>query len=385
MFARRRRDSLRECAVESVKSLICDLEYSLSHESSEQRVAVLHRVTDLFLERADDYSEEQVGIFDGVVMHLIEKIEHQALIELSGKLAPASAAPINVVQHLSRHEDIAVAGPVLEKSTVLSEGFLVQVARAKGQEHLAAIAGRAHLGVALTDVLVDRGNLDVARKVTDNPGAQFSTSGMNTIMNRATGDHQLAMSLAHRDDVPPEILGELFRKATKVVKHRLLATADATVRERVNQILELAAQKVARTESPSSLHRAGGVTQIPIRDTERLKSRLISYAQGKQSAETIETLALLCEVPTDCVKGLVRKGSDDGFVILAKAAGLGWPDLQLILQTTLPKSIEDHATAKVLFNTYLSLSVENAKRALRFIKTTKAASNADIDRILCSR
>jgi hypothetical protein len=56
-------------------SLFDDLDAALQSGSSEKRVAMLRRVTDLFLSEADRLNEEQISVFDNVLVQLIERIE----------------------------------------------------------------------------------------------------------------------------------------------------------------------------------------------------------------------------------------------------------------------------------------------------------------------
>jgi hypothetical protein len=62
------------------------------------------------LRNAEALPDERVVIFDDVMSYLIEKIERDALIELSGSLAPIHNAPTKVVGRLSRHDDIVISG-----------------------------------------------------------------------------------------------------------------------------------------------------------------------------------------------------------------------------------------------------------------------------------
>src|ERR1019366_5227013 len=112
-----------------------------------------------------------------VIGRLIEKTAHPALIKLSANLAAVGKAPVNVVVSLASEDDIAVSGPVLENSSALSDQALVEIAGKKSQKHLAAIAGRSQICESVTDILVDRGNSEVARKVTANHGSRFSELG----------------------------------------------------------------------------------------------------------------------------------------------------------------------------------------------------------------
>jgi len=190
------------------ESLIAELDANLSKASSTQQLTVLRRVTDLFLDRAETYSNEHVAVFDDVIgwlVNKIEKVERPALAELSGRLAPVDNAPVNVIDRLARHEDIAISGPVLQKSNVVTDQALAEVAGAKSERHLAAIAGRPLISESVTDVLVGRCTPETARKVTDNKGACLSEISFVKLINRAKSDKALAAAIESRADLPPEL------------------------------------------------------------------------------------------------------------------------------------------------------------------------------------
>ncbi|MBI3703866.1 MAG: DUF2336 domain-containing protein [Rhizobiales bacterium] len=182
-----------------------ELDTALSRVSDSQHNSILRRITDLFLNDSERFSDEHVAVFDDVIYRLIERTEHSALIELSAKLAPVDNAPVNVVVRLSNEDDIAISGPVLEQSEVLTEQNLAEIAKKKGQEHLAAIAGRQRIGESVTDILVDRGNSEVACKVTGNQGARFSEPGFVKLIKRAKNDKTLAAAVAVVD-VPANVI-----------------------------------------------------------------------------------------------------------------------------------------------------------------------------------
>ena len=69
-------------------SLLRELETSIRDGSHLQRVSTLRRVTDLFVYRAEQYDNEQVKLFDDVIVRLSAEIEKTALAELANRLAP---------------------------------------------------------------------------------------------------------------------------------------------------------------------------------------------------------------------------------------------------------------------------------------------------------
>ncbi|MBV8926939.1 MAG: hypothetical protein JOZ74_16340, partial [Bradyrhizobium sp.] len=60
------------------ESLLDELQSTLAHGTVARRVETLRRVTDLFVNGAVDYSDEQIALFDDVFQCLIRHIEVSA-------------------------------------------------------------------------------------------------------------------------------------------------------------------------------------------------------------------------------------------------------------------------------------------------------------------
>ena len=231
-------------------SIIPELEEVVQHGSREKRAETLQRITALFLNGASNYNDEHVDIFDEVFGLLIEEIETKVRAELANRLAPVSNAPIKVLRRLANDDDIAVAGPVLKLAPRLAEADLIDVAETKGQAHLHAISGRRALGEAVTDVLVRRGNRDVARRVADNRGARISKKGFHRLVERAEEDGILAEKVGLRPDIPAPLFRDLLTKATAVVHKRLIASATPELRAAICDILVKVSSEVGARVGP---------------------------------------------------------------------------------------------------------------------------------------
>src|SRR6266545_2895258 len=158
-------------------SLLAEVQDTILSGSSDKRGEMLRRVTDLFLDRANQLSEQQVDVFDEVIGLLIKKIESKVRIELSARLALIGNAPTNVVRTLAHDDEIAVARPVLTHSVRLVQDDLLAIARTKSQKHVLAISARPRLDAIVTDVLLERADLEIIDNLVANPGAHFSDAG----------------------------------------------------------------------------------------------------------------------------------------------------------------------------------------------------------------
>lgn len=348
--------------------LFVELEATLTHGPGSQRFTILRRMTDLFLAGSNSYTDEHVAIFDELIGRLIEKIERQALVELSGRLAPVDRAPVNVIGRLSRDEDIGISGPILEQSNVLTDHDLVEIAKTRSQAHLSAIAGRKRIGEPVTDVLIVRGNSEVAHKVTANAGARFSRFGLARAVQRAEADETLAVAVANRMELPPELLELLVRKATTAVKERLLANARPEMKARITRVLSEVSSQVAR----GGAQPRGKATLL--QDRSRTRDLISQCVESRRVEGLIDALAIHCEVPVNAVKNIVQQESDMAMLVLGKASGIGWPDLQGILSVAFPRKFKTPEDVQALFADFRKLTPADAQRSIRFIRTSTAKS-----------
>ena len=267
-------------------SIIGEVEQALHDASSEKRSEVLRRVTDLFVGEAEHFSADQTALFDSVLGQLVSHIESRAAVELSQRLAPIANAPVQTVRHLAAHDDIAVSGPILEKSERLSDDDLVTIAKTKSQAHLAKIANRARLNETVTEVLVDQGDAEVANTLAVNAGAQFSKLGMAKLVMRADGDDRLAESIGRRSDIPAHVYRQLLAQATDVVRSKLLASLPADRQDAVKKMMtEISAQVTPKTGVMHHYAAAQRAMSVFAQDTELTKRKIVEFANIKQVPE----------------------------------------------------------------------------------------------------
>ena len=307
-------------------SIIAELEDAVRGGSSAKRVETLRQVTDLFLNDGDRLSDDQVKVFDDVLCLLIARVETRAKAELSKRLAPLDYAPFEVIQHLAWDDEIEVAGSVLANSSRLGTDVLVEIASSKGQDHLLAISGRPNLPAAVTDVIVDRGEAPVIRKLANNAGAQFSEVGYSNIVARASADDELVEILGLRGDLPANGMRDLLRRAKDAVRARLLAIAPPALQEEIKQVLNT----IAREAPPPG--RSFGVAEEYVKLMKGLNelddAAVYSFAESKKFDEVTVAIAVLNEMPIEMVARLMEGPRADLLLIPCRSARLNWPTVE---------------------------------------------------------
>jgi hypothetical protein len=349
-------------------SIIDELEEAVSSGSSAKRVTTLRRVTDLFLHDGERLSEEQVRVFDDVLCHLVARVETRVKAELGGRLASLEYAPTGVIEHLAHDDEIAVAGSVLASSTRLTTTTLVEIAKTKGQDHLLAISGRENLPEAVTDVIVDRGESKVIRRLADNASARFSETGYSGMVAHAESDDELTEILGLRTDLPLKFLRDLLQRATDAVRARLAQIAPAELQEEIKRVLKTFVGKPAGENPPTrDFSRAEAVVKRMKGLNELNDAAIARFAEARKFEEVAASLGILNNsAPVDMMARLLEGPRTDLILIPCKSAGLSWTTVETILLHRPVKHRVDDATLKAAMNDYGKLSAQTADRTLRF-------------------
>lgn len=353
-------------------SLIPELEDVVRYGTREKRVDALQRITVLFLDGAKSYSDAHVDFFDDVFGLLIEEIETKARAELSHHLAPVGNAPVKVLRTLANDDDIAVAGPVLKYAPRLAETDLVGVATTKSQAHLKAISARPTLGEAVTDVLVRRGDREVARCVADNRGARISQDSFVSLVRRAEDDGILAEKVGLRPDIPEPMFRELLIKATAVVRNRLLVAATAGCKAEIHRVLAKVSKEVGARVGPRDYGAAQRVVLSLDRAGRLNETALAAFCAENKFEETVVALATLAKVPVNVVDRLLGGDRPDPVLILCRAIGLNWPTVKAVILLRRDGKSGSNQGLESAFANYERLSNSTARRVVRFWQVRQA-------------
>src|SRR3954463_2130429 len=313
-------------------SLLDELQSTLAHGTVARRVETLRRVTDLFINGAVEFSDDQVNLFDDVFQCLIDHIETSAKTLLANRLAPIDTAPPLTIRALAFDDVIEVAGPVLSQSTRLDDKTLIENARSKSQAHLMAISTRKVLSGAVTDVLVLRGNDEVIQSTVNNPGAEFTERGFTRLINRAEGDDDLATCVGLRPTIPRHLYLKLLAKASQTVRERLEAAnpqqageVPTAVREATRRARSVPSAVTKNTEIAhalvKSLHADGRLDEF----------QAASFAEAGKFDETNASIAALANVPVTIAENMMIETRAEGVMILAKVGAMSWSTVKLII------------------------------------------------------
>jgi uncharacterized protein (DUF2336 family) len=362
-------------SVSTSECLLDELQSTLAHGTVARRVETLRRVTDLFINGAVEFSDEQIALFDDVFQCLTHHIEISARALLSNRLAPIDRAPPMTVRALAFDDVIEVAAPVLSQSERMDDEALIDTARHKSQAHLMAISTRKVLSGAVTDVLVQRGNDEVVQSTVRNPGAQFSERGFTRLVNRAEGNDTLATCIGLRPNLPRHLYLKLLAKASATVRARLEATNQPIADEVSNAVRE--ATRMARC-APSAMTQETAIAHALVKslyeDGRLDEYQVAAFAQAGKFDEANAAVAALANVSVSIAENMMVETRAEGVMILAKVSGMSWSTVRALI------NMRDHLAGKEPSDldackaTYERLRPSTAQQVLRFHRMQQTAT-----------
>ncbi len=349
------------------ENLLDELQATLAHGTVARRVETLRRVTDLFINGAVDFSDDQIALFDDVFQCLILHIENSAKALLSNRLAPIDRAPPLTIRALAFDDLIEVAAPVLSRSERLDDEALIETARNKSQAHLMAISTRRMLSGAVTDVLVLRGNDEVVHSTVNNPGAEFSERGFTRLVNRAEGDDNLATCIGLRPALPRHLYLKLLAKASATVRARLEAANPPLAGEVSTAVREVTRR--ARS-APSAITQETAIAHALVKslyeDGRLDEHQVASFAEAGKFDEANAAIAALANVSVSIAENMMVETRAEGVMILAKVSGMSWSTVSALIDMRDDLAGKERSDLAACKATYERLRPSTAQQVLRF-------------------
>ena len=262
---------------------------------------------------------------EAVLQLLVRDGEPEVRRALAEAVAASPNLPDAVAARLAS-DALEVARPILELSPVLDDDALSAIVRTHPVPHALAVAARAHLSEALSDLLARTGEPDVVAVLVGNPGAEISTATLERIDQACRDDRRIGDRLVRRPNLPP-VLAERFlaaiaerlewptlrtRRMSRVEARQLIAA----LRDRASAALDLDEQEEPSLEHRLRERRASG-------DLE--PEDILAFLRDGETDGVEAGLALLAEVDPSRARELLHGADRRGLAALCARAGFGAP------------------------------------------------------------
>jgi len=351
-------------------ALIPELDEIVRAGDPKRRADAARRLGELFLQGAAGFRPDHVDLFDSVLTSLVPHAERDARADLAERLSLLINAPRGLVGQLAHEDEIAIAGPLLRRSPVLDERVLVEIARAKGQEHLLAMTERPTLSTDLTDVLVRRGDRDVVRGAARNAGAHFSTDGYSTLIQRASRDGVLTLAVGKRADLSPEQLKDLLAGTIDVIRRRLFDVVKPERQAAIKQAMSKIEGMSENVENRRDFAPAQRTILALHSEGQLNEGGLLNFAKALKYEEAVAALSAMTGVEIATLDRLIAGDRYDPILIAGKTIGLEWATVRaLILLRSGPNRAPSPADLETARVNFARLMPSTARRVVDFWKT----------------
>jgi len=308
---------------------------------------------------------------------LSNQLEESVRAEFSNRLADMANAP-RITTHKLAVDTIEVARPVLQRSKILSDDFLVKVAQTQSQDHLVAISNREDIASKVTDALVNRGNDKVLSTVTSNQGANFSRQGFEKLSQEASKNANLNNLLENRVDTPADLLKVVKQRVAKKLKEEAQESSIDLSEQEIDASIELNSQDIEISDA--KLEAAYQEIEY-LHKRKQLDERVVMhYVKLERVDETIYSLALLTELDRKTVKHALLTAQLPVLAIMCKANSFQRSTFASLLQ--LRENLSNIESAEIIeaIRRYEGIDLSTAQRVMRFLKV-RGIKEATIEEI----
>ncbi len=211
-------------------------------------------------------SATELGLATDILRQLLRDAEMAVRRKLAERLASEPNAPLELVILLAS-DDAEVARPVLLESLALRDADLIEVVQQRTLQHRLTIAMRRQVSEDLCAALVDRGELDVARTLLENPGAKIARDSYEKLVERSRHDVPLQEPLVRRPDLDPMLASRMCAWVSVELRRYIVRNFDvdpALVDQAIRDSLAaVAADQSDRRTAGNGAHRIAAALAQP--------------------------------------------------------------------------------------------------------------------------
>jgi len=253
-------------------------------------------VATLFEHQRGAFAEHERNLAADILKRLAKDVEMDIRIRLAERLADDSEAPHELIILLA-DDAIEVARPVLARSPVLSDADLVQIVQKGTDDHQVVIAGRPAIGETVSAALARSACEAAVIALLRNKTAKFNGDTFRQLGERARTTAALQEPLISRQDLPPQLVQNLYVWVSGALKTALTARYPEAAQALTSAIAETASAGEAPVTGVNArklvekLHASGQLrASFLIRVLNQGQMELFDYAFAALVSMDIETM-----------------------------------------------------------------------------------------------
>ena len=358
-------------------SSLIDLIELAQEPSSAKRRELLRQVTGIFMTSPEEISGPEMELYDSVMSQLAADMETVVRAEISTTISQTRNAPLGLLRRLAA-DDIAVAEPILTRSTALSETDLMHIVSTQGQDHLRAVSKRENVPESVSGVIVNRGDDTTLHTLLSNDGARLSRATNEQVIQRAQANPALHEVVVNRADMPVDLMNDMYFVVEARLRERIMRENEKLDPAVLEHALSRGRDKVAVAYGSFPDDYEKIFTEVEaLRHNQRLTPALLArYMRDPNPTYFLCALSQMADIDFLTARHLVEKKEIDALAIACKAADL---DKALFLTyAMIMLADQENAMGKAsdYGRLYTELPRDTALRTIRFWRMRRAEGHA---------
>ena len=253
---------------------------------------------------------------------------------LSETLKDVAHAPADVIKRLARDVELAVAGPVLEFSPVLTDNDLLEIINADPVNGaLSAISRRSTVAPTVSDAIASSDDEQAITELLSNSSAQIREETLDMLIDRAPEIEAWHSPMVRRPQLSAtaatRLAGFVADTLLKVLEVRedLDAETAEAVKQEFHRRIETGESVeetdfVEATEAEEAVEESPYEIALRLKETGQLNQALLAGAVASEDRRFANAyLAAAAEMPLEAVQKAVGMQSVKGLVALVWKAG----------------------------------------------------------------
>lgn len=284
------------------------------------RRTLVATVSDLFFGRGDTLTDRERSLMSEILRALIHDVEVEVRRALAERLAGETNAPRELVIALA-NDAIEVAHPILLLSSVLQDAELVEIVRHRTLEHQLAIAMRAEISEAVSEALVEGGNVDVVTTLLENGGAQIPQRTLAYLVEQSRRVDTFQNPLLRRPELGPDLARRMYWWVSAALRKHIIENYDIDPSD-VDASLEATVTQLAGPSGETAPDASSALAEKLSEQGEITPHLLISTLRQGQVALFEAMFSRLSGVRVKLVRRLLFEPGGEGRALVCKALGI---------------------------------------------------------------
>lgn len=345
--------------------------YELAEAKTERsRRGLFENISDLFISQDDRLTEHQRTLMTDILHKLLSDFEGAVRVELAAELSHATVPP--ELLRMLANDQIEIARPILEKSTLLRDADLIEIIQNRSEEHRLIIAMRARLSEKVSDALIEEGGTDVIEALLKNRDARISEEAMEYLVTESRRIDRFQEPLLSRNDLPSPLAHQMFWWVSAAMRRRILKDFQAFDHIVLDNALQDATRRViaAHSQKNNIGERSRRLVAHLAEAGQLTVSFLMQSLRQQRVPLFVAGLAHLSDVSDFIVWRIFRDRGGESFAVLCRAINMSRNEFAslflLIAEARGGPQIRPANVLKEILDLYDAISVANARVALTY-------------------